>query len=266
MAKRGRPKKMVAPPVEPLEPVHVSRWNPDELRRLARKLGSPTVLDFLRERVDVLDKPSLNATVEADLITGLKDYLGQDDVILDDAESFWTCPVIRSQIVIPCDCRSCPLWAKAPDWKNCLGYMTDRRRKIKPKELGKLKNDKTLETLALRGELGIRGASFKELARVEGYPVFEFFPSDKVCCVCESRIMSGDHPENVGYRTNLVTCSDECRTKADKLELLCQYFSGMTMKNTKKYMRILLGKESRDNFLSALERLINDKVACKWVE
>jgi hypothetical protein len=236
----------------------------DPLKTLPRKLGYHSALSFLAHRVTVLDKPSRDESVEPKLIEALKEYLNQEDVILDSAESLWTCPVLQQSIAIPCACKDCYLWAPVKDFKNCLGYYSDHKRKIKPKELAKMKGDKTLEVLALRGELGIRGASFKELARTEGYPVFEFLPQASVCCVCESRLMAGDKPEQVGYRTGLMTCSADCRKQNREIEILCQYFAGMTLKNTTKYMKILLGKESRDNFLSALTRLSEDKTAKRW--
>lgn len=177
---------------------------------------------------------------EVQLILKLLAEIGVDKV---HAQANVICPETKVAVTTPCSLDKCHFHINFPTAANCLLVYMDQQKNGNYDSMEAVslvdqtylynKSFYELKKIYKRANLKIKGHLFRQWASERGMALFDFWPTLKVCCCCESRI---DGRAYITYNKEFVYCSEECYAELPPKKLDLEVLFGLAHDQLPTYL------------------------------
>ena len=198
---------------------------------ILKQLGASNLESALQNFLHNIEPTSTECSLILELIQ-------QNAPVLEDVlhAPLISCPVTKVPIAAACHLTQCRFHAKSVHSANCLLVHCAQQAddKIDLQNQWRLLDIplRTLKRNYINAVLKIQAITFREWAEAKSLPLFHFYPTTKVCCVCESFIE--DQPHHIQY--GMAWCSIDCMAELSPLQAYLEKTFGLSFKQLKEWI------------------------------
>lgn len=184
------------------------------------------------------------------------------------ASKHFLCPRLNLEVTKNCHIESCEYHVNWPLSNNCLlGYLknTENREQLNFSEISYLLNIKYKKVLKIYNTALSKVQKNPEMflslrndnSQLKYKKKYEFVQTDKVCCVCESRIPKVKSHLKI-QKIGLAYCSTECKEEKSTTDMIIEYKQGIDSEEYLKIIQSIYNKSTIKKVLAYIKRTKKD--------